>query len=276
MQAAVQADKNDFKTQLTEAEAFLNASDLILNGKSAEDENPYANKDGLIEFICGIKLSNDPVVRARLIELRSWLLALTSIATSYVNRYAQIHGPEFKTDAELWALALSRLPLLGASKPVKRTYSAKARGVEIAPDLVSLVLDIVPGEGPALDKFRSFLEQQGQLLRSGVESNKVFYKTLTLGISVEVMKMGDELFFLPKIKQYRIDFTKENSQWSSSWDSKEEVSIDIDYTYGAHVFDYEALQDPAVEKEFQKFINRVQKADIEDAGTFFNDEFNTL
>lgn len=263
-------DKRDFKTQLLEAQTFYGNPDLI---KVKEKDNPYADKDGLIEFICGVELLQDPIITAKLAELKSILISITSVVTSYINRYANKYGPQYKTDPVLWEKALSNIPLMGPSKIDQQTYSRKTKGVEIAGDFINLILDIASGEGSALTSFKSFLEKQGGALRAGIEENKDYYKTITIGVSVEVFKVGNEIIYIPKIKQYKVNFSRENSKWSSSCASYEQVSIHFDYMYAASVFDYESLKNPEIKASFEKFITGQQKAQIEDATTFFNDDF---
>lgn len=270
----VKLDKRDIKTQIEEAKDFFGNPELNFTGVIKEGENPYADKDGLIEFICGIELLQDPIITAKLAQLKSLLISITSVVTSYINRYAEKNGPQFKTDADLWALALSKIPLMGPSKLDTQTYSRRTKGVEIAADFINLVLDIAAGEGSALTSFKSFLEKQGGALRAGIEKNKDYYKTITVGISVEVFKLGAELIYIPKIKQYRVDFSRENTKWSSFCASFEEVDINFNYIYGANVFDYEALEDKEVKKAFEDFIRGSQKAQIDNATTFFNDDFD--
>jgi hypothetical protein len=268
----VQLDKRDFKTQLATAHAFLNDPSLKSAGK-AEGDNPYADKEGLIEFICGVELLNDPIITAKLAQLKSLLISMTTVVTSFINRYADKNGQEFKTDPELWERALHNLPLMGPSKIDQQSYKRRTRGVEIAGDFINLVLDIASGEGSALTSFKSFLEKQGNALRAGIQENKDFYKTITIGVCVEVLKIGDQIVYIPKIKQYKVNFSRENSKWSSSCASYEEIDMQFDYLYAANVFDYEALEDPETKKTFESFIKAQQKAQIENATTFFNQDF---
>ena len=265
----VSLDKRDFATQLAEAELFFNDPGLGKTKNLEDGNNPYADKDGLIEFICGVELQKDPIVSAKLAELKALLISMTTVVTAYINR----KGPKSKTDPELWAEAISHLPLMGSSKIDTQSYSRKTRGVEIAGDFINLVLDIATKEGNALNTFKSFLEKQGNALRAGISENKDYYKTITIGISVEVFKVGNEIVYAPKIKQYQVDFSRENSRWSSSCASYEEIEIHFNYMYAANVFDYEALSDPDTRKKFDKFIKSSQQAQIEDASTFFNSDF---
>lgn len=269
-----QLDYRNIESQIRLAETFFNdpkLSEFLVN----ESENPYADKDGLIEFICGVELLQDPIISAKLVELKSLLISITTVVTAYINRYASKYGDNYKTDADLWAKALSHIPLMGPSKVDQQTYSRKTKGIEIAGDFINLVLDIAAGEGNALNSFKSFLEKQGNSLKAGIEENKDFYKTITVGIAVEVGKIGNEIVYYPKIKLYRVNFDRENSRFSSMCGSYEEVTIHFDYIYGVGIFDYESLKNPEIKESFDKFITGQQKAQIEDASTFFNDDFET-
>jgi len=269
-------DENDFATQLKIAEEFFDDASLreptILAG-----ENPYADKDGLVEFIIGNELVEDPIIMENVLNQKKYLIAITSIVTDYVNRYAEKYGPEYKTNVELWSLALSKLPLMGPSKIDKQTYSRHIVGLTIAKDFVDFILEIVVSEGTsALVSFSKFLEKQGDALRFGVEHNTDYYKTITIGVSMEVVKVGEEIVYIPKIKQYRANFDRTNSKFSSACGSGEYVDINFEYQYGANVFDYEALEDAAIKKDFEEFIKNQRKAQIESATTFFNGDFPVL
>jgi hypothetical protein len=267
-------DTRDLATQFAEADAYFNNEDLPEKGQYLVQDNPYADKDGLIEFIVGTELVDDPVVMENLVKQKKYLVALTSVVTDYVNRYAQAYGENYKTDAELWALAMSKLPLMGPSKIDTQSYSRHIKGISIAADFVQFLLDIVTSEGSAaLDKFSGFLKKQGEALRFGIEKNKDFYNTITIGVSVEVFKVGDQVVYVPKVKQYKVKFDRANSKWSSSCVSYEYVDINFDYLYAANVFDYESLEDPEIKKAFDDFIQKQRKAQIDKSTTFFNDDF---
>lgn len=265
--------QDDFSTQLATAYEFFN--DVKLPDYVGED-NPYADKDGLVEFIIGIELTSDPIVMKKLVEQKKILISITSVVTDYINRYSQAYGKQYKTDAELWTLALSKIPLMGPSKIDTQSYTRHIRGISIASDFVKFILEIVASEGSsALNSFKSFLEKQGDALRFGIEQNEDFYKTITVGVAVEVFKVGDEVVYTPKIKQYRVNFDRKNTKWSSACASAEFVDINFDYMYAANIFDYEALEDPEIKKAFDEFIKKSRKAQIDDATTFFNDDFPT-
>jgi hypothetical protein len=270
----VQLDKRDFFTQLKEGNEFFGNQELPETGMYLLQDNPYADKDGLIEFIIGAELVQDPVITKNLAEIKKYLIALTSIVTDYVNRYAEAYGKDYKTDAELWSLAMSNIPLLGPSKIDKQSYTRHIKGVTIAADFVSFVLDIVTGEGSAaLNKFSTFLEKQGDALRAGVDSKNDYYNTIAIGICIEVTKVGEEIVYIPKIKQYKVKFDRANTTWSASCASVEFVDINFEYEYAVNVFDYEALEDAGIRKEFEQFIQKQRKAQIDKSTTFFNGDF---
>jgi len=274
MKEKVQSRNEDIKTQISLANAFFDDKKLT---SYVEENNPYADKDGLVEFIVGVELTQDPVVMEKLVAQKKILIGITSVVTDYINRYSQAYGSQYKTDPELWTLALSKIPLMGPSKIDTQSYTRHIKGISIASDFVNFILDVVASEGSsALKSFRSFLEKQGEALRFGVEQNKDYYKTITVGVAVEVFKVGDEVVYTPKVKQYRVNFDRSNTKWSSSCASAEFVDINFNYMYAANVFDYEALEDPEIKKAFDDFLRGRRKAQIEDATTFFEDDFPPL
>lgn len=262
--------------QFAEAEAFFNDVNLP-DTVRAVGTDPYADKDGLVEFIVANELLDDPAVMAKLAEQKAYLIAITSVVTAYINRYAEAYGEQYKTDADLWARALSKIPLMGPSKIDQQSYSRHIKGLSIATDFINFIMDVVVSQGTtALASFNKFLQKQGDAIRFGVENNKDFYKTITVGVTVEVFKVGNELVYVPKIKQYRVNFDRQNSKFTSACASAEFVDIYFNYLYAANVFDYEALKDPEIKRNFDNFIQKQRKAQIEEADTFFNDDFPPL
>ncbi|MDX7763936.1 hypothetical protein SJS80_18750 [Aeromonas caviae] len=262
--------------QFAEAEAFFNDVNLP-DTVRAVGNDPYADKDGLVEFIVANELLDDPAVMAKLAEQKAYLIAITSVVTAYINRYAEAYGEQYKTDADLWARALSKIPLMGPSKIDQQSYSRHIKGLSIATDFINFIMDVVVSQGTtALASFNKFLQKQGGAIRFGVENNKDFYKTITVGVTVEVFKVGNELVYVPKIKQYRVNFDRQNSKFTSACASAEFVDIYFNYLYAANVFDYEALKDPEIKRDFDSFIQKQRKAQIEEADTFFNDDFPPL
>ena len=270
------ASRLNNRDQFAEAEAFFNDVNLP-DTVRAVGNDPYADKDGLVEFIVANELLDDPAVMAKLAEQKAYLIAITSVVTAYINRYAEAYGEQYKTDADLWARALSKIPLMGPSKIDQQSYSRHIKGLSIATDFINFIMDVVVSQGTtALASFNKFLQKQGDAIRFGVENNKDFYKTITVGITVEVFKVGSELVYVPKIKQYRVNFDRQNSKFTSACASAEFVDIHFNYLYAANVFDYEALKDPEIKRDFDNFIQKQRKAQIEEADTFFNDDFPPL
>ncbi|WP_324038694.1 hypothetical protein [Aeromonas caviae] len=270
------ANRLSNRDQFAEAEAFFNDINLP-DTVRAVGNDPYADKDGLVEFIVANELLDDPAVMAKLAEQKAYLIAITSVVTAYINRYAEAYGEQYKTDADLWARALSKIPLMGPSKIDQQSYSRHIKGLSIATDFINFIMDVVVSQGTtALASFNKFLQKQGDAIRFGVENNKDFYKTITVGVTVEVFKVGNELVYVPKIKQYRVNFDRQNSKFTSACASAEFVDIYFNYLYAANVFDYEALKDPEIKRDFDNFIQKQRKAQIEEADTFFNDDFPPL
>ena len=95
--------------QFAEAEAFFNDVNLP-DTVRAVGSDPYADKDGLVEFIVANELLDDPAVSGQAGGTEGPTIAITSVVTAYINRYAEAYGEQYKTDADLWARALSKIP----------------------------------------------------------------------------------------------------------------------------------------------------------------------
>jgi len=238
------------------------------------DTNPYADKDGLIEFIVTTELIENDEVMENLVEQKKLLVGITSVVQDYINRYAAVNGPEYKTDAVLWQSTLDKVPLMGPAIQTKKTYSRTVKGVEIAKEFIEFIMELVVSEGSSgLASFEKFLSKQGDALRVGVEENKDAYRSLSMGVTMEAFELGiGTVIYIPKIRQYRVDFTRENYKFSFACGSYEEIHIAFEMMYSAGVFDYEALEDPAVKKDFDDWLRGRRKAAIEDSTTFFDED----
>lgn len=264
---------DSYRSQFSDAEAFF-GSNLLPIAEAEDDPDRYADKDGLVEFVVAGTLIDDPAVMKKLTEQKAILVAVTSIVTDYINRYADTYGAAYKTDPDLWAQVVGKIPLMGPNKTDQQSYTRNIKGVEIAKDFIDFIMEVVVSEGSsALNSFTKFLEKQGDSIRFGIEENADAYNTITMGVTAEVFKVGNEIVYTPKIKLYRVNFTRENSKFTSACASYEQVDISFDYIYAASVFDYEALEDPEIKAEFDAFIKKQRKAAIADADTFFNDDF---
>jgi len=266
--------KTDYKVSFEKAHAFFNNPALPKTSKILDEENPFSDKNGLIEFIIGNEIIDDPIVMSKLAEQKKIMIGLTSVVTDYVMRYAEAYGEKHKTDANLWAEAANMLPLMGPSSVQRQTYSRHIEGVQIAVEFIEMILDVAAEDNTAaMDKFRSFLEKQGESIRLGVDSKKNDYNTLTLGVALEVFKVGETLFYTPKLKQYGVDFDRKNYNVAFGCGSYEKIDINFDHTFAVNVFDYEALEDPEIKDAFDKFLKDNRQAQIESSNTFFDADF---
>jgi hypothetical protein len=109
--------------------------------------NPYADKDGLIEFIVATELVDNDEVMKNMVEQKKLLVGITSVVQDYINRYAAKNGPEFKTDAVLWQSTLDKIPLMGPGIQTKNTYSRTVEGVKIAKEFIEFIMELVVSEG---------------------------------------------------------------------------------------------------------------------------------
>ena len=268
-------NNRSFKDQIKEAHEFFNDPELASPSAIVTTNNTnYADKDGLIEFIVATELADNPDVLRKLGQQKTYLVAIASIVTDYINRFSERYGQEKKTDIDLWNLALSKIPLMGPSKVDTQTYIRRIKGIEIAKDFIEFIMDVAISQGTAaLGSFTKFLEKQGSNIGLFMEENNGSYNTYTLGVTTEVYRLGLQNIYTPKITQYRINFDKQNSKFTTACASSEMVNIHFEYMFAANVFDYEALEDPKIKADFDAFIAKNRKAQILEADTFFSAEF---
>ncbi|MBO9702239.1 MAG: hypothetical protein J7604_18665 [Sporocytophaga sp.] len=258
--------------QIRQAHQFFPEKD-----ETTEDSNNYIDKDGLVQFIVAGELASNPEVMAKITSLKKDLIAMVSIATNYVNKIAtDNNNPAIKKDPVTWYDVLGHLPLIGPSKLEAKTYARSMKGITIAKEFLDFIMNVVTADASgALNSFKDFLSKQGEAINIGIENNSDTYNTVTISIVVEVMEVKDQIIYLPKIKMYSILFTRDNSAVTTSCGSYESVNINFNYQEVSSLFDYEGLENPEIKKIFEDFINGKRKAQIEDADTFFNDDFET-
>ena len=260
--------------QFAEATTFFNTENLKLKHPPIPDEDPYANKYGLNEFIAGTELIDEPEIMVITTALKDYMIILISIVTDYVNRYSAAYGEEYKTDPDLWQRTISNLPLVSVGRFGKRRLLQSIRGVDIPSYLVYMILDLVPEkETPEMEEFFNYLQTQSEDIQRGIEEDNVLYPALTIGITVDIIRLGEEYIYIPKIKQFKTNFDKKNSGWTTSCCNEEHIDVDLEYQFTDYLFNYEALEDPEIRKYFDEFIERQRKAPIEKASTFFNHDF---
>jgi Virulence factor Evf len=242
------------------------------DGPAAGEDPPYIDSDGLIQFIVAGELVSDPEVMKKIIELKDILIALTSIVTGYIND-TYPNDPEKRKDPLVWFDVMSYLPLMGPFKYVEQSYTRAIKGVKIATEFIDFIMEVLVSEGDALKSFQQFLEKQGEAIKFGIENNKDGYKTVTAGVVVEALKVGEATVYIPKLKMYAIHFDRKNSSFTSACVSVEIIDIDFKYQNTTSVFDYQALVDPVVKKDFDDFLTLTRKAQIGRATTFFDRNF---
>ena len=265
-------DMRSINQQVNDARYFF--ADTNLPDIALDDPSPYADKDGLVQFIVAGEYLENPLVMNQLKANKTNLVSLTSIVTDYINRYAAAYGAAYKTDIRLWEYALSKLPLMGPSAITEQTYSRESLGISISKDFIEFIMSVVVSQGTtALSAFQTFLEKQGEAIEMGISENKDTYNSIVLGVTSEAFKLGNDVIFTPKIEQYRISFSRENFTFNGCCTKAQKVSVNFDYKHSVHVFDYEALLDEGVKKEFDAFIQGSRKAQIENSSTFFNEDF---
>ncbi|OWO80560.1 hypothetical protein B5C26_17410 [Photorhabdus luminescens] len=260
--------------KINEANTFFHIDEAHF---SIENTNKYNEKDGLVQFIIAKQLSDKPEVIEKTNRLSQTLIALSSIATNYVNKYAEKYGEQYKTDMDFWTKVVNKLPLMGTSKVESKNYTDSLNGLSISKSFLHFIMNVVVFENTdMLPDFAKFLTKQGETIRLGIRKNKGFYSTVTLTIAIDTLIVGDKTLYIPKLKLYRVNFDSTNSNFLSSCASNENVNIDFEYSSLISVLDYEALDNPEIKASFDSFINKQRKTSIEDSDDFFSGEFEPI
>ncbi|MFD0707566.1 hypothetical protein [Photorhabdus akhurstii] len=260
--------------KINEANTFFHIDDAYF---SIENTNKYNEKDGLVQFIIAKQLSDKPEVIEKTNSLSKTLIALSSIATNYVNKYAEKYGEQYKTDMDFWSKVVNKLPLMGTSKVESKNYTDSLNGLSISKSFLNFIMNVVVFENTdMLPDFAKFLTKQGETIRLGIRKNKGFYSTVTLTIAIDTLIVGDKTVYIPKLKLYRVNFDSTNSNFLSSCASNENVNVDFEYSSLISVLDYEALENPEIKASFDSFINKQRKTSIEESDDFFSGEFESI
>ena len=202
------------------------------------------------------------------------LTDLTGVASAYVRSQANTQkNPNLVYDTDLWQQVYNNLPLMAESQFVQQTYDETMRGVEVATSFIELILGFATGAGPALDAFATFLGGLGSSIKAGVKTTGQAYHSATIGIVLETQVVGNETQVVPSLKAYFVDFTESETTVYSSCGSYDSFSMSFQYRFAQSVFNYGALADPDVSKQFNAFIHGTQVDDITNAQNFFGNKF---
>ncbi|MDX7987217.1 hypothetical protein FE392_07710 [Xenorhabdus sp. 12] len=273
----IKTDKThkDYLSHIQQADQFFSTEfKFNKNKKYSLEDYQFSDTDGLIQFVITSQLTDKSQVIQQLDHIKKTQVALSSIATDYITKYTDAHGKQFKTDIQFWSDVIAKLPLMSIKNIETQTYHHDMVGVSIAANLLQLIMDIVLStHSPGMKSFANFLQKQGDAIRMGLEQNDDYYSTLTLASVIEAVGMDGQVIYIPKIKLYKIDFDKSNSEMTSNCASNKNVNVAFTYTSCVALFDYQALEDPQIKTAFNNFILKHKISSIEDSDSFFSGEF---
>jgi hypothetical protein len=254
----------------------LMKSDLLSTAPLKEETSVFNSSDtGLMSVVLAQKIV-PPEVQAELDVQRENLINLTGVASAYVRKQAdETKDPNIVYNTELWQNVYNHLPLMGPCTFIDQNFTQNMKGVEIASSFVGTILGAVVGSGAAVDSFRSFLTGLGDSIRLGISSGTKDYHVGSIGIVLEGLQVGNEIKINPWLKAYFIDFTQENREVYSNCASYESFNISFRYRTAISLFNYGALKDPAIKKEYETFLHGTQIDDIKTASNFFGGKFDT-
>ena len=227
-------------------------------------------KDGLVQFIVGKQVAEDPKVNLKIQELYKVLLGMVNICTNYIQQQVVAkNDPALLHNRDLWEKAINHLPLLSVGSFTEATESVETGKVGVATSFIKMLMEIaITPEFPEA-AFADFLEAQGKEISIGFSRDKQTYDTLTVGITIEVKSKGEVIIYVPKIKLYHVNFDQKNIEITSACTnvSKDEMSFRSQNLVAA--FDYFSFEEPGIKKQLDAFLDSRQKAEIQKSKSFF-------
>ncbi|PHM45438.1 hypothetical protein Xmau_01088 [Xenorhabdus mauleonii] len=274
----IKTDKThkDYLSHIQQADQFFSTEFNVnsKNGKYSLGDYRFSDTDGLVQFVITSQVTDKAHALQQLDNIKKTQIALSSIATDYIAKYTDVHGKQFKTDIQFWSDVIAKLPLMSIQNIETQTYRHDMIGFSIATNLLQLIMDIVlTTHSPGMKSFANFLQKQGDAIRMGLEQNDDYYSTLTLASVIEAVGMDGQIIYIPKIKLYKIDFDRSNSEMTSNCASNKSVNVEFTYSSCVALFDYQALEDPQIKTSFDNFILKHRTSSIEDSDSFFSGEF---
>ncbi|WP_074018946.1 hypothetical protein [Xenorhabdus thuongxuanensis] len=265
-----------YLSRIQQADQFFSAG-IGIRDKFSLSDYKVSDTDSLVQFIITSNIVDKTSVIQKMNEIKKMQITLSSIAVDYITKYTNIHGKEYKTDIQFWGDIMAKLPLMSIMNIENQTYQHEMKGISIATNLLQLIMDIIlNANSPNLKSFSDFLQKQGDAIRLGLKRNGDHYSTLTLSSVVEAIGIEDRIMYVPKIKLYKIDFDRTNSEVTSNCASNENVNVEFTYSSCISLFNYQALENHEVKTAFDNFILKNQKSSIEDSDNFFSGEFKTM
>ncbi|MBD1227645.1 hypothetical protein [Xenorhabdus griffiniae] len=263
-----------YLSHIQQADQFFSAG---IRDKFSFSDYLLSDTDGLVQFIITANIVDKASVIQKMNEIKKVQIALSSIAADHIAKYTHVHGTEYKTDIQFWGEIMAKLPLMSIMNVESQTYQHEMKGVSIATNLLQLIMDIIlNANSPSLKSFSDFLQKQGDAIRLGLKRNGDHYSTLTLASVIEAIGVEDRVMYVPKIKLYKIDFDRTNSEVTSNCASHENINVEFTYSSCISLFNYQALENHEVKIAFDNFILKNQKSSIENSDNFFSGEFKTV
>ncbi|MCP9266900.1 hypothetical protein M5U04_01990 [Xenorhabdus sp. XENO-1] len=269
----IKADKNrqHYLNHIAQAEQFFSNG---IEDNFSLSNHQFSDMDGLVQFVITSQINDKSSVIQRLNEIKKTQISLSSIATDYIIKYANTHGQQYRTDVQFWGGIIEKLPLMSVRNIESQTYSHVMKGFSIATNLLQLIMDIVLNtNSSSMKSFSQFLQKQGDAIRLGLKKNNDHYSTLTLASVIEAVGAEDQVIYIPKMKLYKVNFDRSNSEIASNCASNENINVEFTYSSCVSLFDYQALEDPEIKESFDLFIRNNKKSSIENSDNFFNGEF---
>ncbi|PHM38795.1 hypothetical protein [Xenorhabdus innexi] len=263
--------RENYLNQIKQAEQFFYHD---IEDRFMLSDHKFSDTDGLVQFVIASQLNDKSRIIGKMDEIKKIQIALSSIATDYIIRYSDTRGRQYRTDVQFWGDIMGKLPLISVRNIENQTYQHVMKGFSIATNLLQLIMDIVVNaNSPGMKSFSQFLQKQGDAIRLGLKKNNDRYSTITLASVIEAVGNENQVMYIPKLKLYKLDFDRTNSEVTSNCASNETINVEFNYSSCVSLFDYQALEDSEIKAAFERFLLKNKRKSIEKSDNFFSGEF---
>jgi hypothetical protein len=248
------------------------------NKESGEYDPNIADQDGIVQYINATTNEPPPELVEERKKVAAVLEGLTGVITAAVLATAG-SDDKAKQDPDVWAdpVKYGLKPFISGVSIEETTYNREVVGIEVATQFLNILIDAVAGEGGALSSFRKFLEGQGETIRIEGSNTQEGYKFACIGMVHELFQIeGGQWIYVPKMKMYFTEFTRETFKINLLCASMEKVKFNFKVKKIVAPFKIETWrQNDWFRDDVDKFIKDMTQANLKESTNYFDGIFKS-
>lgn len=229
--------------------------------------------EGLVQFIIASPKPFESFEVEKMSQLKNIQIGLISIMANHLSALKKEDNEAYYR-SEHWLDTLNHLPLLGHNKIETKKLHKQTFDFSIAQAFIQLLLGAaINATTPALGEFIDFLRHQGQKIEIGLRNSLDSYQTITIAGVTEILNHNNHLIFVPKLKILSLRFSYQSAKMLLASCIGRKFTVSLEYTTITSIFDFDALSDPLINRQFYDFLNKYRQLSIAKSDAFFSGDF---